>query len=79
MNGYIGLYSRKRSSKRKLVKELIKKKCNVKKCKRTPSIKYHGKLHAGNSLGKAVEGGMHLSVECSYQVPPNETYQECLV
>ena len=28
---------------------------------------------------KAVEGGIQLSVDFSYQVPPNETYQECFV
>ena len=35
------------------------------------SIKEHGKLHAGNRPGKAVGGGTHLLVECSYQVSPN--------
>ena len=36
--------------------------------------KDHGHLHAGNSgnrPGKAVEGGIHWSVECSYQASPN--------
>ena len=29
--------------------------------------------------GKAVERGIHWSVESLYQVPPNETYQVCFV
>ena len=32
---------------------------------------FQGHLHAGNRPGKAVGGGTHLLVECSYQVSPN--------
>ena len=49
---------------------------------RTPSIKEHGHLHAGNRPGKAVGGGIHWVVYSSYQVPPNihtkyALYSEC--
>ena len=58
---------------------LIKKKFDCKCSFFQQSIKEHGHLHAGNRPGKAVEGGIHRYVESLYQVPPNKTYQVCLI
>ena len=39
---------------------------------------FQGHLHAGNSAGKAVEGGIHWYVEYLYQVPPN-AHTKCVL
>ena len=91
--GYIGIYSQKRSSIRKLVykkrnreRELITQevlliKRRLKLCV-LKMAKDHGHLHEGCHAGTAAEGGTHLLVECSYQVSPNihtkyALYSEC--
>ena len=81
MNGYMAIYSTKRSSKRKLVKrerELIKywmieQSIRLNVCvhkRRIQGIPGTSTLE-GCHAGKAAERGIHLSVHLSYQVPPN--------
>ena len=58
---------------RQRVEALIKKKCNVLECVRSfkEDSKDHGWLQKEGYTMDGCRGGMHLLVECSYQVPPN--------
>ena len=50
---------------------MIKKGLETVRSFKEDSQAFQGHLHAGNRPGKAVEGGIHLSVYLSYQVAPN--------
>ena len=61
---------------------MIKKGIETVRSFKEDSKAFQGHLHAGNRPGKAVGGGTHLPVECSYQVSPNihtkyALYSEC--
>ena len=67
----MGLYTQ-------IIKRLIKKMFDCLLEERTPSIKQHGKLHAGTRPGTSF-GGKHLY--CLYAIPlaSKYSYQVCLI
>ena len=69
---YTGLYSQIIEEHCKREAELITKEVLLQVFVLAISNQRQGHLHAGNSAGKALSGGMHISV-------PSASYQVCLI